>query len=140
MNAHRIAFLAGLALAACSSESEDCGTPADPSGTWDYSATQSTPAATVTGTWVLSHPETCRIGGTFSATVDEGDGSPGLLSGSVSGIFLDETHAEIHLYPAGGGDRVHLGTFVADTLAGSWEQPGAGAGVSGSFRLERNAP
>jgi len=140
MNRGLLALLAALALAGCSSESEDCGTPADPSGTWDYDATQSTPAATVTGTWVLSHPETCRIGGTFSATVDEGDGTPGLLSGSVSGLFLDETHLEIHLYPAGGGDRVHLGTMVADTIAGSWEQPGAGAGMSGSFRAQRSEP
>jgi hypothetical protein len=138
--ARRVVLLAAMALAACSSESEDCGTPADVSGNWDYSATQSVPAATIAGNWVISQPETCRIGGTFSATVDEGDGTPGLLSGTVSGIFLDETHVEVHLYPAGSGDRVHLGTLVADTISGSWEQPGAGAGVSGSFRLEREAP
>lgn len=135
-----LVLLGALSLAGCSSDSEDCGTPADPSGTWDYTASQSTPAATIIGSWVLSHPETCRVGGTFSATVDEGDGSPGLLSGTVSGIFLNETHLEIHLYPAGGGDRVHLATLVADTMTGSWEQPGAGAGMSGSFRVERTGP
>lgn len=140
MNRRILPLLAVLAIAACSSESEDCGTPGDISGTWDYTATQSTPAANLTGTWVLSQPETCRIGGTFSATVDEGDGSPVLLSGSVSGIFLDETHVELHLYPTEGGDRAHLGILVADTLAGSWEQVGAGAGTSGTFRVERTGP
>ena len=140
MNARTTTLLALLVLGGCGSEEEDCGAPVPMTGTWDYAATQSTPAATLTGTWVLSQPETCRVGGTFSATVDEGDGSPVLLSGSVSGLFLDETHVEIHLYPASGGDRTHLGTLVADTLTGAWEQSGAGAGASGSFRAERETP
>lgn len=140
MNTRSIALLAALALAACGSESEDCGAPADPSGTWDYGATQSDPGATVSGTWVLSHPETCRIAGTFSAAVDAGDGSPMLLSGSVSGIFLDETHVEIHLYPTGAGDRAHLGIVAGDSMSGTWDQPGASAGVSGTFHAERTGP
>ena len=57
-----------------------------------------------------------------------------------TGLFLDETHLEVHLYPAGDEDRTHLGTLVADTLTGSWEQVGAGAGASGSFRAERQTP
>jgi hypothetical protein len=138
MKAPMLALLGTLALAACSSESEDCGAPVDISGTWDYAATQSVPAGSVAGTWVLSQPETCRIGGTFSATVPGGDGLPVPISGSVSGIFLDETHVEIHLYPTGGEDRAHLGVLVGDSLSGSWEQPGAG--VSGSFHAERTGP
>ena len=140
MSPRTITLLAGLALAACSSAPEDCGAPADPSGTWDYTATQTTPAATVAGTWTLNRPGTCRIGGTFAATVDDGDGSPTLMSGSISGVFLDETHVELHLYPSSGGDRTHLGTVVADTLTGTWEQPAAGGGTSGSFRAERSGP
>lgn len=140
MSARAMTLLASLALAACNSAPEDCGAPVDPSGTWDYSATQTTPAASITGTWALSRPGTCRIGGTFSASVDDGDGSPTLLSGSVSGVFLDETHLELHLYPSSGGDRTHLGTLVADTLTGTWEQAAPGGGTSGGFRAERSGP
>jgi hypothetical protein len=136
MNARTLTLLAALALGACSSESEDCGTPVDMSGTWDYSATQALPAGSVTGTLVLSQPETCRIGGTFSVTVPGDGGAPTPLSGSVSGLFLDETHVELHLYPTGGGDRAHHGTLVADTLTGSWED---GSSTS-PFRAERSGP
>ena len=140
MSARTITVLAALALAACSSAPEDCGAPVDLSGTWDYTATQANPAALVAGTWTLSRPGTCRIGGTFSASVDDGDGSPTLLTGSVSGVFLDETHLEVHLYPQSGGDRTHLGTLVADTLTGTWEQVAAGGNASGGFRAERSGP
>ena len=78
------------------------------------------------------------VRGTFSATVDEGDGTPGLLSGTVSGLFFDETHADIHLYPGGGGDRVHHATLLADTLTGAWDQPGSAG--AGTFRAVRSEP
>jgi hypothetical protein len=137
MNARMIPLLlAALAVAACSESSEDCGAPADMSGTWSYTADQSLPAGSVTGTWVLSHPETCRVGGTFSATVPGEGGIPTPLSGSVSGLFLDETHIELHLYPTEGGDRAHLGILAGDTLTGSWQEGAA----SGAFTAVRSAP
>ena len=129
-----------IATFGCSSEPADCGAPADLTGSWDYTATQSSPSAAIAGGVALTRPGTCRVGGSFAVTVDDGDGSPAPLSGTVSGIFLDETHLELHLYPSSGGDRTHLGVLVADTVTGTWEQPAPGGGASGGFRMERSGP
>ncbi len=124
-----------VGVAACSSDGTDCGTPVDVHGNWTYSGTQSSPAATLTGTMTLSQPGTCTLAGTLAIAVDDGSGTPTNLSGPVSGVFLDAT--TVDLTAELGGERRHVGTVVADTISGTWAMTGAGGGVTGNFRAVR---
>lgn len=126
-----------LAVAGCGSDPIECGSPPDLTGTWTYSATESTPA-TVTGTLSITDGGGCIIEGNVAVTIDNGDGTPSIADGGVSGVFLTSTAvdftAEIN------GARRHLGTVVADTISGTWSQPTGGSPLTGTFRAVRSAP
>ncbi len=129
--------LGSLLVVGCGSDKIVCGTPPDLTGSWSYSATQSVPAATLAGTLSLTTSGGCTIDGHLSVTVDDGSGTPTLLDGGVSGVFLDESTVDVTTQL--GGERRHLGTIVADTISGSWAESGP-SGKSGTFRAVRGAP
>jgi hypothetical protein len=139
MSRRRI-WLGGAALfafAGCGTEELNCGSPPDLSGDWSYDGVQSAPAATLIGGMTLERDGTCRVSGTISLTVDDGDGTPAMVSGPVYGSFLDEDNLE--LVAELDGERTHAGTLVADTISGEWAEL-SGSGRSGTFRAERSTP
>lgn len=124
-----------LLLGGCGSDKIDCGTPPDLAGNWTYSGVQSAPtAATLTGTMSMTSPGTCTINGHLSVSVDDGSGTPTMLDGGVSGVFLDDSTVDFTAQLS--GERRHLGTVRADTIAGSWS-PSGPSGSSGTFRAVR---
>lgn len=127
-----------LAVAGCGSDAIECGTPPDLTGNWEYSATQSNPAASITGTLTISDGGSCGIEGNVSVTIDDGDGSPTMDEGGVSGLFL--TSSAVDFTADLSGARRHLGSVVADTISGHWSQPTGGAPLTGTFRAVRSTP
>lgn len=139
MNRRRLWFggAAILAIAGCGTEELTCGSPPDLSGDWSYDGVQSAPPATLVGGMTLERDGTCRVSGTISMTVDDGDGTPTMVSGPLYGSFLDEDNLE--LIAELDGEWTHAGTLVADTIAGEWAEL-SGSGRSGTFRAERSTP
>lgn len=136
MNRLVLAPLLLLSAAGCGTDPIECGTPPDLTGTWAYSATA--PDAIIAGTLTITDGGSCVIEGAIAVTVDDGDGSPSLLDGGVSGLFLNSTTFD--LTADLGGARRHLGSVVADTLAGNWSQPTGGSPLTGTFRAVRSTP
>ena len=120
----------------CSTGELNCGSPPDLTGAWTYTGTQVSPPASITGSMNLTHPGTCLVGGNISLTVDDGSGTPQVLTGPVAGIWIDEHNLELNA--EFGDERSHAATVVADTMSGDWSQPGAGGGASGTFKAVKN--
>lgn len=132
-----LSLLLGSILLAtgCGSDKIQCGTPVDFAGNWTYSGLQSAPtAATLSGTMSITSTGTCTFDGHVSITVDDGGGTPTMLDGGISGVFLNDSTVDFTAQL--GGERRHLGTVRADTVAGSWSSTGPG-GANGTFRAER---
>jgi hypothetical protein len=120
-----------LLLGGCGSDKIECGTPADLAGNWTYAGVQSAPtAANLTGTMSLTTSGTCTFDGHLSVSVDNGSGTPTLLDGSVSGVFLDDSTVDFTAQLS--GERRHLGVVRADSIVGSWS-----GGTSGTFHAVR---
>lgn len=137
MRSLRPALLLLATLAACGEGDIECGAPADASGTWTYTGVQSGPSSATTGTLsgelTLSRTGTCSLQGTLSLTLTPGAGSPTSDGGPTSAIFADENSIELTAHVL--GERLHSGDWVADTIAGSWND--FGNNTNGTFRLVR---
>jgi hypothetical protein len=62
--------------------------------------------------------------------VDNGSGTPMLLDGGVSGVFLDDSTVDFTAQL--NGERRHLGVVRADSIIGSWS-----GSTSGTFKAAR---
>ncbi|HKS06298.1 MAG TPA: hypothetical protein VJR92_08310 [Gemmatimonadaceae bacterium] len=100
------------------------------SGAWEYTATQTSPSADLTGVLTVSSQDGELLGGSVSWEERTGPGTTRLLSGAVSGrlIGTDDVDFDVLLSE---GTRRHVGRLVADTIRGTWVQ--IGSGTSGEF-------
>ncbi len=127
------AALAAVVTGSCRSPAE-CA-PATPPvllGTWSYSATQTSPSASLTGALQITSQCGLEIGGTLDATQDDGQGHTQRLVGAVSGTLVGSSSVDFDAYldPT---PRRHVGTVRNDSLLGTWVEPTSGATLSGSF-------
>ncbi len=106
-------------------------------GVWEFTATQSAPATTLTGELVISGQSSGLFTGI--ANWDERDGLGAVVSsgGPLMGRVLTESDVDFDVTIAG-IERRHVGRLVADTITGTWAQ--ASNGRSGQFRAVLSTP
>lgn len=129
----RSALALVLALAACSSATDNDIGARSMLGTWSYDAIQSSPSLTVRGTLRIDQQSGAEFSGvaTFSETDVQGTirNRTGQLSGRVIGanavdfdIFIEES------------SRRHVAGVHMDSMSGTWARTASNPPVSGSFR------
>ena len=128
----------GLLLAACVTSTDTGSSTLVVTGTWDYSASQTTPtAASLTGTLLISS----QTNGIFqgSASVSENDGGTVTpLSGAIAGQTVNDTTVDFDIFFDANGRR-HVASVVRDTMRGSWVETGGASTFAGSFMAVRRS-
>lgn len=130
--------MAGVLLAACVTSTDTGSSTLIVTGTWDYSATQASPAATVAGTMIVSSQSNGIFQGSISGSENDG-GTVTALSGTVAGQTVNDTVVDFDIFfNADANGRRHVATVVRDTMKGSWVENGS-ASPAGSFRAVRRS-
>lgn len=125
-------------LAACVTSTDTGSSTLVVTGTWDYSATQAAPAATVAGTMIVSSQSNGIFQGSISGAENDG-GVVTALSGTVAGQTVNDTVVDFDIFFDANGRR-HVATVVRDTMKGGWVENGS-ASPSGSFMaIRRSGP
>ena len=131
--------LCGLLLAACVTSTDSGSSNLVVQGAWDYSATQTSPAATLTGTLTV----TAQSGGSFqgTASVVENDGAGTTpLSGAITGQTVNDTTVDFDVFFDANARR-HVATVARDTMRGGWFETQGSTTLSGSFlAIRRSGP
>jgi hypothetical protein len=131
--------VAAVIAAGCTGDSAGPSGVAPVAGSWQF-AGQQTGSATIAiaGALVLVSQTTT----TYTGTIDVVQSAPGVgsvrLAGPVSGRMVSASSVDFSSTVAG-AQRQHVGTLVADTMAGTWVEISALGGISGSgtFRAVR---
>jgi hypothetical protein len=130
-----------LLIAVCAA----CSSPASPEadstpliqGQWDYTASQTNPQLTMTGTLTITVQTQNEITGSIdymeldaaSITRHRVEMFSGRIRGNGS-VTIDAGATD--------GTRRHIGVLVNDSMGGNFERPGSGNGqVSGTFSARR---
>lgn len=132
--------LCGILLAACVTSTDTGSSTLVITGTWDYSATQSTPTtATITGTLIVSTQSNGVFQGTASGSDMEGSTTTP-VSGPIAGQTVNDTTVDFDIFfnsdPNG---RRHVAAVVRDTMRGSWVETGGAGTFAGSFTAVRRS-
>jgi len=129
----------GLLLAACVTSTDTGSSSLVVQGAWDYSASQTAPAATLTGTLTISAQSAGMYQGTASVVENDG-GSTTPLTGAITGQAVNDTTVDFDVFFDANARR-HVATVVRDTMRGGWfESTGSGT-LSGSFvAIRRSGP
>lgn len=132
--------LCGLVLAACVTSTDTGSSKLLVTGSWDYSASQTSPAASISGTMLVSSQSNGIFQGSISGSENDG-GSVTPLSGTVAGQTVNDTVVDFDIFfNADANGRRHVATVVRDTMKGSWVENGT-ASPSGSFlAIRRSGP
>ena len=129
----------GLLLAACVTSTDVGSSNLVVQGAWDYTASQTSPTATLTGTLTI----TAQSGGTYqgTASVQENDGgSTTPLTGAITGQTVNDTTVDFDVFFDANARR-HVATVVWDTMRGGWFETTGSTTVSGSFiAVRRSGP
>lgn len=146
MTASRIARVAPaallLALGACALPSGPVREAADVRGEWTFTAQQAVPAVTIEGTLRIESQDGDLIVGSASWEERDALGVTVLGGGAVTGRVIGESDVDFDIL-VGATARRHVARLAADTMSGSWVQPGTTA--AGTWRAVRgvaasNAP
>lgn len=125
-------------LAACVTSTDTGTSTLVVTGTWDYSATQASPVATVAGTMIVSSQSNGIFQGSISGSENEG-GAVTVLSGTIAGQTVNDTVVDFDIFfNADANGRRHVATVVRDTMKGGWVENGS-ASPSGSFMAVRRS-
>jgi hypothetical protein len=127
----------GLLLAACVTSTDTGSSNLVVKGTWDYTASQTAPTATLAGTLTI----TAQAGGTYqgSASVVENDGgSTTPLAGPITGQAVNDTTVDFDVFFDANARR-HVATVVRDTMRGGWFESEGSTTLSGSFLAVRRS-
>lgn len=131
-------FGSSFLLSACLKSTEPQASLLELSGTWHYTGVQTTGAVreTLDGTLAITRESGISFQGTLVLTAlnDQTQVTRSLsgpVSGSEIGTDVIDFDADIESLT-----RRHVGTIVADTIAGNWISAPDGT-VSGSFRAVR---
>lgn len=107
-------------LAACQPESSNCSAVPSAVGTWRYSAAQATPVrASITGTLVFGVISCEAVTGQIDVIVTDAAGGTRRLAGPITGEVIDGKSLQFNAYVEATPWQ-HVGSFVGDSLSGSW--------------------
>ena len=137
---HPSLALLALSLTACVTSTDACGSGLIVGGTWDYSATQTSPTtASLTGTLTISSQARCSFSGNASVTEMDGGGSfP--RAGPISGQTLNDTTVDFDVFFDASARR-HVASVVRDTMRGGWVETSGARTFAGSFlAVHRSTP
>lgn len=108
------------------------------SGAWNYFATTTTSATTLTGTLTISQSGTPGFTGALEATEHTG-GQVQRIVGLISGRSIDSARFDFDLVLDAATRRHHVGSVNGDSIAGTWlETTSTGIAGSGTFRGSRS--
>ena len=131
--------VAAVIAAACTGDSAGPPGTAPVAGTWQFAGQQTGSAVIgIAGALVL----VSQTSTTYTGTIDVVQSAPGVasvrLAGPVSGRMAGGSNVDF-TSTTSGASRQHVGTLVADTMAGSWVEISAAGGISasGTFRAVR---
>ena len=115
---------AAVLLSACGSPTDSSGDAPSVIGTWKYDGRQvSGPGGNQVFVYTGQLQVTRQVGvgfdGTFGAEVRDQVGNLRVVSGIVSGSFIDPTVADFDV-AIGAETLRHVGTLRGDTLRGNW--------------------
>lgn len=134
--------LLALSLTACVTSTDSCGSGLVVTGTWDYSATQSSPAAaSLVGTLTIPSQARCSFSGSASVTETDGGGGGSIpLAGPISGQTLNDTTVDFDVFLDANARR-HVASVVRDTMRGGWVETSGASTFAGSFvAVRRSTP
>jgi hypothetical protein len=123
-------------LGACALPTSPERDAADVRGEWSFSALQTAPSVTIEGVLRIERQDGDLIIGTASWTERDALGITQLGGGSVTGRVIGEADVDFDIL-VGATPRRHVARLAADTMAGSWVQPGSTS--SGTWRAVRGA-
>ena len=129
-----------VALASCRAVSDVGASALDLSGAWNYIATASSSAVTLSGTMTLS--QTAGGGSSFSGGLDasqmDARGQVSRVVAIVSGRAIDSSRVEFDLILDASARRHHSGIVAGDSVSGTWlETTDFSIVGSGTFRGKR---
>ena len=130
----RTIALAGLLLGGCALPSGPDRTAADVRGDWEFSAEQVAPSVTIEGVLRIEGQDGDLIVGSASWEERDALGNVQLGGGPVTGRVIGESDVDFDIL-IGANARRHVARLDADTMAGSWVQPGSSA--AGTWRAVR---
>lgn len=132
--------LLALSLTACVTSTDACGPGLVVTGTWDYSAIQSSPAPdSLAGTLTIASQARCSFTGSASVTEIDGGGSRP-LAGPISGQTLNDTTVDFDVFFDANARR-HVASVVRDTMRGGWVETSGASTFAGSFlAVHRSTP
>lgn len=132
----------GLLLAACVTSTDTGSSTLVVTGSWDYSATQTSPTtASISATLLVSSQSNGVFQGTATGSETEGT-TVTVVSGPVAGQTVNDTTVDFDVFfnsdPNG---RRHVAAVVRDTMRGSWVETGGASTFAGSFvAVRRSGP
>jgi len=133
----RFPLLALVVVAACASPA-DQGPGRDLLGAWRYTATQSAPTASLTGTFTVTTQTGSAFGGRLEVQETDAAGVLRSRAGAVSGRAPASLSVDFDVL-LGTAPRRHVARVVADTMEGNWVETGGTSITTGVFRAVRIA-
>jgi hypothetical protein len=131
--------LCGLLLTACVTSTDPGSSNLVVKGTWDYSASQTSPAATLSGTLTIASQSGGTYQGTASVAQNDGGGTTD-LTGAVTGQTVNDTTVDFDVFFDANARR-HIATVVRDTMRGAWIETTGSTTLSGTFlAIRRSGP
>ncbi len=131
------AALLSVGISACAMPTAAEVDVVDLRGTWQLTAEQSAPAASLEGTLLIEQQEGDLILGSASWSERDGIGTTVWRAGAVSGRVIESTDVDFDIVVDGVARR-HVARLSSDTMSGSWIEFTSGA--RGSFRAVRGTP
>lgn len=126
-----------LLLAACVTSTDPGSSSLVVTGTWDYTATQTAPAATLSGTLIIASQSRGTYQGSASVVENDG-GTTTPLSGPVTGQTVNDSTVDFDVFFDANARR-HIATVARDTMRGGWVESGGASTLAGSFLAVRRS-
>jgi hypothetical protein len=132
--------LCTVLLAACVTSTDPGSSKLIVTGSWDYSASQTSPPATISATMIVSSQTNGVFQGSISGSENDG-GTVTALSGTVAGQTVNDTVVDFDIFfNADASGRRHVATVVRDTMKGSWVENGSASPVGSFLAIRRSGP
>ena len=130
-------FLACVFLTACSSPA-DQGPGRNILGAWRYTATQSAPTASLSGTFTVTAQSGSVFSGRLEVQETDAAGVQRSRAGAASGRAPASLSVDFDVL-LGTVPRRHIARVVADTMDGNWVETAGTSLTTGVFRAVRIA-
>lgn len=131
--------LCGILLAACVTSTDTGSSTLIVTGTWDYSANQSSPGAKIGAIMIISSQSNGVFQGSISGS-DSTGGSVTSVVGTVAGQTVNDTTVDFDVFfNSDPNARRHVASVVRDTMRGSWVEIGGAGTFAGSFTAVRRS-